>query len=55
MYAERVIAFCHEHNYKPVDDMRCQLMGVLNVNDFEKTTEVFRLSIPVDAGNGTES
>lgn len=55
MYAERVIAFCHEHNYKPVDDMRCQLMGVLNVSDFEKTTEVFRLSIPVDAGNGTES
>lgn len=55
MYAERVIAFCHEHNYRPVDDMRCQLIGVLNVSDFEKTTEVFRLSIPVDAGNGTES
>lgn len=55
MYAEQVMAFCQAHNYKPVGDMRCQLMGVLNVIDFGKTKEVFRLSIPVDAGNGTES
>lgn len=51
IYAEQVIAFCHAHNYTPVGDMICRLMGVLHLDDFKKTTEVFRLSIPVEAGN----
>ena len=51
MYAEQVIAFCHAHNYTPAGDMICRLMGVLHLDDFKKTTEVFRLSIPVEAGN----
>lgn len=50
-YAEQVIAFCHDHNYTLVGDMICRLMGVLHLDDFKKTTEVFRLSIPVEAGN----
>lgn len=50
-YAEQVIAFCHDHNYTPAGDMICRLMGVLHLDDFKKTTEVFRLSIPVEAGN----
>lgn len=50
-YAEQVIAFCHAHNYTPAGDMICRLMGVLHLDDFKKTTEVFRLSIPVEAGN----
>lgn len=51
IYAEQVIAFCHAHNYTPAGDMICRLMGVLHLDDFKKTTEVFRLSIPVEAGN----
>ena len=50
-YAEQVIAFCHAHNYTPAGDMICRIMGVLHLDDFKKTTEVFRLSIPVEAGN----
>lgn len=51
IYVEQVIAFCHAHNYTPAGDMICRLMGVLHLDDFKKTTEVFRLSIPVEAGN----
>ena len=51
IYAEQVIAFCHAHNYTPVGDMICRLMGVLHLDDFKKTSEVYRLSIPVEAGN----
>lgn len=51
MYAEQVIAFCHAHNYTPAGDMICRLMGILHQDDFKKTTGVFRLSIPVEAGN----
>lgn len=51
IYTEQVIAFCHAHNYTPAGDMICRLMGVLHLDDFKKTTEVFRLSIPVEAGN----
>lgn len=51
IYTERIIAFCHAHNYTPAGDMICRLMGVLHLDDFKKTTEVFRLSIPVEAGN----
>ena len=51
MYAEQVIAFCHAHNYTPAGDMICRLMGVLHLDDFKKTSEVYRLSIPVEAGN----
>lgn len=50
-YAEQIIAFCHAHNYTPAGDMICRIMGVLHLDDFKKTTEVFRLSIPVEAGN----
>ena len=50
-YAEQVIAFCHDHNYTPAGDMICRLMGVLHLDDFKKTSEVYRLSIPVEAGN----
>ena len=50
-YAEQVIAFCHAHNCTPAGDMICRIMGVLHLDDFKKTTEVFRLSIPVEAGN----
>lgn len=50
-YAEQVIAFCHDHNYTPAGDMICRLMGVLHMDDFKKTSEVYRLSIPVEAGN----
>lgn len=50
-YAEQVIAFCHAHNYTPAGDMICRLMGVLHLDDFKKTSEVYRLSIPVEAGN----
>lgn len=50
-YAEQVIAFCHGHNYTPAGDMICRLMGVLHLDDFKKTSEVYRLSIPVEAGN----
>lgn len=51
IYAEQVIAFCHAHNYTPVGDMICRLMGVLHLDDFKKPSEVYRLSIPVEAGN----
>lgn len=51
MYAEQVIAFCHAHNYTPAGDMICRLMGILHLDDFKKSTGVFRLSIPVEAGN----
>lgn len=51
IYMEQIIAFCHDHNYTPAGDMICRLMGVLHLDDFKKTTEVFRLSIPVEAGN----
>lgn len=51
IYTEQIIAFCHAHNYTPAGDMICRLMGVLHLDDFKKTTEVFRLSIPVEAGN----
>lgn len=51
IYAEQVIAFCHAHNYTPAGDMICRLMGVLHLDDFKKTSEVYRLSIPVEAGN----
>lgn len=51
IYTEQIIAFCHDHNYTPAGDMICRLMGVLHLDDFKKTTEVFRLSIPVEAGN----
>lgn len=51
IYTEQIIAFCHAHNYIPAGDMICRLMGVLHLDDFKKTTEVFRLSIPVEAGN----
>lgn len=51
IYMEQIIAFCHAHNYTPAGDMICRLMGVLHLDDFKKTTEVFRLSIPVEAGN----
>lgn len=50
-YAEQVIAFCHDHNHTPAGDMICRLMGVLHLDDFKKTSEVYRLSIPVEAGN----
>lgn len=50
-YAEQVIAFCHDHNYTPAGDMICRLMGVLHLDDLKKTSEVYRLSIPVEAGN----
>lgn len=50
-YAEQIIAFCHAHNYTPAGDMICRIMGVLHLDDFKKTTEVYRLSIPVEAGN----
>lgn len=50
-YAKQVIAFCHDHNYTPAGDMICRLMGVLHLDDFKKTSEVYRLSIPVEAGN----
>lgn len=50
-YAEQIIAFCHAHNYTPAGDMICRLMGVLHLDDFKKTSEVYRLSIPVEAGN----
>lgn len=50
-YAEQVIAFCHDHNYTPAGDMICRLIGVLHLDDFKKTSEVYRLSIPVEAGN----
>ena len=50
-YAEQVIAFCHDHNYTPAGDMICRLMGVLHLDDFKKTSEVYRLYIPVEAGN----
>lgn len=50
-YAEQIIAFCHAHNYTPAGDMICRIMGVLHPDDFKKTTEVFRLSMPVEAGN----
>lgn len=50
-YAEQVIAFCHDHNYTPAGDMICRLMVVLHLDDFKKTSEVYRLSIPVEAGN----
>ena len=51
IYTEQIIAFCHAHNYTPAGDMICRLMGVLHLDDFKKTTEVFCLSIPVEAGN----
>lgn len=51
IYTEQIIAFCHAHNYTLAGDMICRLMGVLHLDDFKKTTEVFRLSIPVEAGN----
>ena len=51
IYAEQVIAFCHAHNYTPAGDMICRLMGVLHLDDFKKTSEVYHLSIPVEAGN----
>ena len=51
IYTEQIIAFCHAHNYTPAGDMICRLMGVLHLDDLKKTTEVFRLSIPVEAGN----
>lgn len=51
IYTEQIIAFCHDHNYTPAGDMICRLMGVLHLDDFKKTTEVYRLSIPVEAGN----
>lgn len=51
IYTEQIISFCHAHNYTPAGDMICRLMGVLHLDDFKKTTEVFRLSIPVEAGN----
>lgn len=51
IYTEQIIAFCHAHNYTPAGDMICRLMGVLHLDDFKKTTEFFRLSIPVEAGN----
>lgn len=51
IYAEQVIAFCHAHNYTPAGDMICRLMSVLHLDDFKKTSEVYRLSIPVEAGN----
>lgn len=51
IYAEQVIAFCYAHNYTPAGDMICRLMGVLHLDDFKKTSEVYRLSIPVEAGN----
>lgn len=51
IYTEQIIAFCHAHNYTPAGDMICRLMGVLHLDDFKKTTEVFHLSIPVEAGN----
>lgn len=51
IYTEQIIAFCHAHNYTPAGDMICRLMGVLHLDDFKKTTEVFRLSIPLEAGN----
>lgn len=50
-YAEQIIAFCHAHNYTPAGDMICRIMGVLHLDDFKKTSEVYRLSIPVEAGN----
>lgn len=51
IYTEQIIAFCHAHNYTPAGDMICRLMGVLHLDDFKKTSEVYRLSIPVEAGN----
>lgn len=51
IYTEQIIAFCHAHNYTPAGDMICRLMGVLHLDDLKKTSEVYRLSIPVEAGN----
>lgn len=47
LYVDRLMAYCQDHNYTPTGDMICQLMGLLNINDFKKSSEVLRLQIPV--------
>lgn len=54
-YVDKLLAYCHDHNYMPAGDMVCQIMGLLNINDFMKTTEVLRLQLPVNTGHGKEN
>lgn len=54
-YVDKLLAYCHDHNYTPAGDMVCQIMGLLNINDFMKTTEVLRLQLPVNTGHGKEN
>lgn len=54
-YVDKILAYCRDHNYTPAGDMVCQIMGLLNINDFMKTTEVLRLQLPVHTGNGKEN
>ena len=54
-YVDKLLAYCRDHNYTPAGDMVCQIMGLLNINDFMKTTEVLRLQLPVNTGHGKEN
>ena len=46
-YADRLISYCHDHGYTSAGDMVCQIMGLLNIDDFQKTSEVLRLQLPI--------
>lgn len=55
VYVDKLLAYCRDHNYTPAGDMVCQIMGLLNINDFMKTTEVLGLQLPVNTGHGKEN
>lgn len=46
-YMEKLLAYCQQENCTLIGDVTCQIIGVLDAQDFRKTAETLRFQVPI--------
>ncbi|WP_415949845.1 MerR family transcriptional regulator [Mitsuokella jalaludinii] len=46
-YMEKLLAYCQQENCTLIGDVTCQIIGVLEAQDFRKTAETLRFQVPI--------
>ena len=44
---EKLLAYCQQENCTLIGDVTCQIIGVLDAQDFRKTAETLRFQVPI--------
>lgn len=52
-YLDQLRAYCEKQHCTPTGDVTCQIIGVIDKQDFRKTSEILRLQVPVEPGKKT--